>query len=347
MKRSLVCLSAGIILISSCKAKYLNLRSQVPGQNLENSADINRSTIGTLDTLNLPRPTVPDEAFIIPEVSDDAIPEGLGAKRSDGGYEVSGSVSGLWSKNYSPISVVGDLNLSSGKTLVIAAGVEVIFRGKYRLSIEGGSLKINGSASEKVHFSAENPELGWAGIRICPDANCQSEENQGRLEVRHAIFEYAQKDNMDPNDNTWRRGGVFYVRGTLTAMIEDSIFQKNYAQERGGAMEIIANNPNVIVRRNLFWDNRNESGGGALHITHGRTLTIEDNTFTGNQSKAEGGAIYLLDSAAIVFRNNRFRENTSGLQGGAIYCDGHADSIRIDASNAMLANHPSDSTCDP
>ncbi len=331
--------------IEACKSKYLNFRSKAEP---EKAADAVASTSPSPSAPDLPMPTVTEETFKIPDPPKDAVQEGVKTRIPGGGIEVSGAVSGIWDASMSPVYVVGDLTLGAGKTLVVSSGVDVIFRGKYRLSIEGGSLKIDGKANEKVRFVAENIETGWAGIRMCPDPNCQSDAIVGRLEVRFAVFENSRKDDLNVNDNTWRRGGVFYIRGTVTAIIEDSSFLKNYSLERGGALEIIADNPNVIFRRNLLQDNRNDgAGGGALLITHGRSITIEGNSFIGNQSKTEGGAIYLLDSAGIAFRNNTFRENIAGESGGAIRCDGHGETNRIDTSNLMMGNVPNDVRCDP
>ncbi len=351
MRSSLLFGLLGLAVLGGCKSKYLNFRSGGDSKKSANpSAEISSADVAT-ENSTLPRPTVSEETFKIPDPPASTMPEGSSPRRADGSIEVSGAVSGVWDSSLAKVYVVGDLTLGAGKTLVVKSGVNVVFRGKYRLSIEGGSLKVEGSPSQRVLFTAENTETGWAGIRMCPDPNCQSEENVGRLEVRFADFEWARKDNMDVNDNTWRRGGVLYVRSTVTAIIEDSRFRNNYAQERGGALEIIANNPNVIFRRNLLQDNSNDGGGsgggGALHITHGRNLTIEGNQFVGNSSKVDGGAVFLLDSASIALRNNRFQGNSAVTSGGAIRCDGHAGSISIDASNTMSSNSPNDTTCDP
>ncbi len=295
------------------------------------------------------RPLIAETEFVISDISSSPL-EGT-TKRAEGGTEASGTVSGTWDKSMNPIYITSDVLVGPDKILIIKAGVSIIFTGKYRISIEGGQLKVDGTAAEKVTFVAENKTEGWAGIRICPDPECRQEELKGKIEIRHAIFQGARKDNMDPNDATWRRGGAIYLRGTATSLIEDSDFKDNYAQERGGAVELIADNRNLIFRRNTFTGNKNDAGsnggGGALHITHGRNITIENCTFTGNESKGQGGAIYMLDSAGIVLKGNTFTSNVSAKIGGAIRCDGHASMISVDASNVMKSNVPNDFSCEP
>lgn len=346
-----------ILLITSffgCKNMYLSMRGkgkeEKKTEGETNPAPV-RDEVKNGVSAETAVPVVPENEFVIEEPAADAPLEGLIRKRPEGGIEVGGSVAGTWDKNLSPVYVMSDLTLGPDKTLVIKAGVSVVFQGKYRLSVEGGQLKIIGSVRENVVFRAENKAQGWSGIRLCPNEDCQQEEPRGRLEVRFASFEDARKDNPDPNDNTWRRGGVFYIRGLMTAVIEDSLLRNNLALERGGAVEIIADNRNVIFRRNTLQGNSNEGlaggGGGALLITHGRLLTIESNMFIGNKSKGEGGALYLLDSSGIYLRNNVFRDNVATGTAGAIRCDGHAGLINIEASNTMSGNVPNDITCDP
>lgn len=346
-----------VLLMTSffgCKNMVLSMRGSKhkPGQNAEGEGKPTPANPeGKKDPLaDTAVPSIPENEFVIDEPATEIPLEGVVKRRPEGGIEVAGGVGGVWDKSVSPVYVMTDLTLGADKVLVIKEGVQVIFTGKYRLSVEGGQLKINGSVRENVVFRSENKEQPWAGIRLCPNEDCQQEEPRGRLEVRYASFENARKDNPDPNDNTWRRGGVFYIRGLVTAIVEDSLLRDNSALERGGAVEIIADNRNVIFRRNTLQNNSTDGasngGGGALLVTHGRLLTLDSNMFIGNTSKGEGGALYLLDSSGIYLKNNVFRDNVANGPGGAIRCDGHAALISIDASNTMSGNTPNNVVCD-
>jgi predicted outer membrane repeat protein len=337
----LVCL----VMASGCKLISTSFRGK-NNKNSESPASPGTAD-GTGDPSNLPTsgPTVPEESFQIPEPTVEVPLEGNVNRRPTGGIEISGAISGVWDKKVSPVYVVSDITLKSDKTLVVKEGVQVYFDPNARFYVEGAQLKITGTPTEPVLFTSLSPEQTWQGIRVCSAATCDTEIVKGKIEIRHAIFERARKADNNPNDVTWRRGGVFNIRMTETVIIEDSIFQNNFASERGGAIEVIAENPNIIFRRNMLRDNSNEGGGGALQITHGRNLKVEQNTFVNNSSKAEGGAIAFIDSAAILLSNNIFENNKAEQPGGAISCDGHGATITIDSSNVFKGNLPNDTLC--
>lgn len=294
---------------------------------------------------SVPSPTVPDEVFKIPEPSQPIPLEGVVNRRAGGGIEVAGAVSGVWDKAVGAVFVVGDITLKTGKTLIVKDGVRVQFEGDYRFYVEGAQLKIIGSAAAPVVFTSADAQRTWQGIRVCPAADCSLDQVLGKLEIRFASFERSRKADPDPNDVTWRRGGVLYIRNTETTLIEDSLFQNNSSSERAGALEIIAENPNTIFRRNTLKANSSDGGGGALQLTNGRDLTVEGNQFLANSTKGEGGAIAFVDSAALLVRGNSFEGNRADAGGGAIACDGHGPTIQIDSDNVFRGNTPNDVVC--
>jgi len=51
-----------------------------------------------------------------------------------------GEISGIWNKKSSPYMIRGDLNIPSGKTLIIQPGVIVRFTGPYRINVQGNLI---------------------------------------------------------------------------------------------------------------------------------------------------------------------------------------------------------------
>ncbi|MBN1186604.1 MAG: VCBS repeat-containing protein [Bacteroidales bacterium] len=71
------------------------------------------------------------------------------------GTQISGTISedSIWTIDKSPYVVTGDLTVSSGVTLTIEAGVEVLFDGFYSITVNG-NLLINGTSDENVLFTS-------------------------------------------------------------------------------------------------------------------------------------------------------------------------------------------------
>ncbi len=81
---------------------------------------------------------------------------------------VSGDVSGVWDVAGSPYLVIDDCTVQLGDSLVIEAGIEVIFYGYYQLIIFG-ALDAVGSEGEPIVFTSSEPDPApgdWYRIRI-------------------------------------------------------------------------------------------------------------------------------------------------------------------------------------
>jgi hypothetical protein len=85
-----------------------------------------------------------------------------------GGTEVAaGSVSGTWSAAESPYYVLGDIEVGTGEELTIEPGVQVIFTGRYSLTVgQDAKLTAQGGATKPIEFTASNTELGFGGLRL-------------------------------------------------------------------------------------------------------------------------------------------------------------------------------------
>ncbi|MCA9730201.1 MAG: hypothetical protein KC729_21130, partial [Candidatus Eisenbacteria bacterium] len=91
----------------------------------------------------------------------------IGAMRADAGTVVSGAVSGTWNLAGSPYWVEGDLQVLPTTTLTVEPGVEVRFRGPYRLSVIG-TLRAVGTVVDSILFTRDQPmtAMDWRGIRM-------------------------------------------------------------------------------------------------------------------------------------------------------------------------------------
>ena len=76
--------------------------------------------------------------------------------------DVSGNVSGTWTVENSPYNVTADIVVPSSQTLTIQPGVEVVFTGDYRLTVQGQLFAV-GTESDSISFSGTQT---WDTIRL-------------------------------------------------------------------------------------------------------------------------------------------------------------------------------------
>ena len=98
----------------------------------------------------------------------------------------SGSISGTWSSDQSPYTVIGDVQIDNGDTLIIEEGVEVRLLPDVSFIVNSNAhLQINGDETDSVYFTArvDNPESSdyWGGIL-----------GYGKLEMSFTAVTYAQ-----------------------------------------------------------------------------------------------------------------------------------------------------------
>ena len=118
--------------------------------------------------------------------------------------DISGTVSGTWDIDGSPYFVVGNTTVSSGATLTIEPGVEVIFSGSYTLTVNDGSSMIsNGTSENEIYFHGEdNTEQGniiFSSAGGAVFSHCRIEN----LYVEN----FSDDFNSGFNDDWWDAGG--------------------------------------------------------------------------------------------------------------------------------------------
>ncbi|MCB0805407.1 MAG: hypothetical protein KDC05_06375 [Bacteroidales bacterium] len=105
------------------------------------------------------------------------------------------SVEGSWTSNGSPYLVQTDIVIHPNDTLIIHAGVEVVFQDFYGLQVMG-HLIVNGLPGDSVKFTVadttgyfNNSHTGWFGIW---DMDSYSKS----AEISYAIVEYSKLDGL-------------------------------------------------------------------------------------------------------------------------------------------------------
>ncbi len=219
----------------------------------------------------------------------------------------------VWDANI--IQINCNKTIASGVTVTIAAGTEVRFTGKYRLTVNGNIIA-KGASANKIKFTATNTTTGWDGLSM--ESNSSSDSSI----FEYCIFEYGKHSS----------GGAMELWSD-NVRVSNCTFENNHASSQGGAIYLHHRHP--TVENCNFINNQSDSEGGAMWVisylsspSSPRCL-IKGNTFKGNSS-GRGGGIFLYASEVYLL-NNTFINNTA-TRGGGIYSYGN----RISQINGNL-----------
>ncbi len=256
-----------------------------------------------------------------------------GAGFSSGTIITSGYVSGIWSKDNSPYIINGDIEIADRAKLIIKPGVDIIFYGRFRFIVgENAQLIAEGTKSDSITFTANNPTEGWLGIRLIESGNDDT--------LKYCRFEYGKgirPSIVYPDD---QNGGAIYIRGS-SPNIENCSFFKNYAPMAGGAIYLSFGE--LKIDSCYFEENKSNFFGAAIHIAPTSSASkawITNCIFKSNHSGAgtvhfqgfsEESDLKIYNSkfvnnfgVAIVLKNGRsYLVNSlfTGHSGGAIYSE--------------------------
>ncbi len=227
-----------------------------------------------------------------------------------------GNVYGTWNFAGSPYQVTGNLVIPNGQTLIIQPGVQVIFQGYHRITVNG-SLKAIGAPGDSIRFAANNPEHPWRGMIMehIPAANDSTI-------ISRCIFEWGDA-TVDPIN---KNGGAMRVLNCPKLRIDNSRFQYMYANY-GGALYLQA--AQYRVERCEFKNCGAQVHGGAVLKAESPagyasgSLAISGCDFANNSSIDSGGGLCVINGDNYV-DNCRFYSNFA-YQGGGLaftFCTG-------------------------
>lgn len=158
-------------------------------------------------------------------------------------------------------------------------------------------------------------------------------------EIRGCVF----RNNRAENGNTNTHGGAI-VMGTsdVSVVVEDCVFEGNYARSAGGAFLARASNASATIRRCTFTGNA--AGYGAAVSTFANDdVVLEDCTFENNTATANGGAIRLYGGSVVKAAGCTFTGNR-GVRGGAVVVTG---SSRLVTDGCTFSGNSATDTDDP
>jgi predicted outer membrane repeat protein len=244
--------------------------------------------------------------------------------------EVEGEVSGIWTIDDSPISVVDTIFISAEDTLTIEPGVLVEFAGPYALLVHG-KLFAEGAEDDSIVFHPDEDNEFWCGVRsdsgavinlnYCVFTDCIIGDEDNQIEGS-ALFcqgtELVVTYSSFSDNLCYHWGGAIYIDSCPSVDVKKCIFNGN-SSRNGGALGIWYTEDARIVE-NLFSENYASGLGGAIYTRYieGEEFTISENIFCGNRSDY-GGALWIGYLCPGDVHYNLFSRNSASSEGGAVF----------------------------
>jgi parallel beta-helix repeat protein len=240
--------------------------------------------------------------------------------------DVFGDVWGEWNLAGSPYYVMGDVSVPQDSTLIINAGVEVLFWGYYKFSVQANATlqAWGGPGLDSVRFSTPFTSTGWHGLRFFAASPACS--------LAYCVFEYG-KATSGGGENL--KGGAIYCSGT-DVKISHSWIRTCTASSQGGGIYIGGySEPTISDSTKISGNSTGAEGGGIC--SHTSNPTISGSTISSNSSIGGGGGIYCHNSAPTI-SGNTISSNSANGGGSGIFCFGSVPAI---SGNTISGNSAS------
>jgi hypothetical protein len=244
-----------------------------------------------------------------------------------------GEVSGTWAQQHSPYLITGDIYVPENSLLTIESGVHVIFQSNSSIKIKGQLLAI-GNEADSIIFTAENAEVGWAGIHWL---NLGIFENNVFSRLEYCKFSFSKSRGRFPENY----GGAIGIMNTNNVVISHCLFTNcealkwGEAAAKGGAMALV--NADARISHCTFRNNTS-TFGGALVLVSGSKPIIDNCLFVENSALQYGGAVEVMELSNPSFVNCTFADNYSEYGGGAFDL---FSKVRVYLLNCILSNNQS------
>ncbi|MCH7938217.1 MAG: right-handed parallel beta-helix repeat-containing protein, partial [Candidatus Marinimicrobia bacterium] len=243
---------------------------------------------------------------------------------------ISGSVKGFWASD-TTYSVIGDILVPAGDTLIIEAGTTVLFDGLYYFDVNG-LLIARGSAEDSIYFTPAGPVKSpgdWYGIRF----NDPADDNSI---LSYCVIEYGSEANDGNNTGAlvtciqasptieycrlWQslvngiRGiecssiisnndiyenqahGLYYLLSSAPKIINNNLYSNGYK-----GIFVTLNSESLIEQNHIY------NNGDGIAIGYGSGGVVDRNSIHGNDV-----GIWLIGSIPTL-KNNDIYQNSAGI----------------------------------
>ncbi|NQV18522.1 MAG: M6 family metalloprotease domain-containing protein [Armatimonadetes bacterium] len=195
---------------------------------------------------------------------------------------ISGNISGIWTEDSGPYTIVDDVQVSEDDDLFILPGVNIIIENNSLFTVNG-MLQADASDSGTILF---NSSTDWRGMK----------------------FSYTQEDNKLINckfSNSTQ--SAVEIENDSNLEITNCVFYDNSSNAQGAAIDVQLSD-NVIIKNNIIANNQSSTGTGGIRCITS-SPQIRNNIIVNNTGQY-GSLVFLIDSAVNLI-NNTLANNSS------------------------------------
>jgi len=203
-----------------------------------------------------------------------------------------------WVRRGSPYYVVGNITVPQSYRLVIEAGVEVIFLGDYKITVNG-TLRVLGAENDSVSFRADSNST-WSGISFIDGAN-------------DSIIKYTKFSDV-------RNSEVIRVYKTDNLFIQTSLFSGNattvYIPTVDASILYVYGCEKFSFEKNKVTSNTGFQSTSLIRISRSKNVSFNHNIISENHGAAHMAYFYFWnpnigDSSIINVKSNQILDNTT------------------------------------
>ncbi len=221
-------------------------------------------------------------------------------------HVLDGAVSGTLSMDCNPYYVAGDVTLEENDTLIIEAGIEVIFDWHCQFLVNGLLLAI-GTAQDSIKFTCDtlfNPNH-WGGIHFYfAHDSCRME---------YCVIEKGRAEGDSPDN---QGGGIFCSNSSPT--FAHCTIMNNWAENAGGGVHCRNNSSPAFTYCTISSNAVDYYGGGIYCSGSSSSPSFLNCTISNNSTSGGTGGGLHCSSASPIFTNCSISGNSAVLDGGGI-----------------------------
>lgn len=215
---------------------------------------------------------------------------------------VSGLVAGQWSSEYSPYTIVGDIEIPTDLSLIIHSGTTLIFDDNVILNVSG-KLEVIGEKDNEVIFTSNDT---WKGIYIVASEDTSTFKyavfnNANNSALRSSMSNIYVEACQFLNNTSTIVGPAIDISNSLYSEIIGSYFANNNSSNNAGAINVSGSN--VLLKNNVIVNNTGRNAG-AVFFKNNSNLEIENCTIYNNLNTVSTGGTLLNSMSSATVKNS-------------------------------------------